>query len=381
MGAMKEPLLLIPGPTNISQKVRDVMAEPQLAHSGEEFREGFGELLRLARYVFRNEKGAQFVFAGSGTIAMESAAASLVSRGDSTLTLITGYFGRRMAEVNEAHGAKADEVVFDLGKAADPDTLRKRLHSGKYTAVFITHVDTSSSVINSIPELVEECNKADVFSVVDSVCALGGIPLDFDKVRADIVFTASQKAIAGPPGGALIAVSQRAIEYMQKRKHPIESYYANLLRWKPVMEDPKVYFSTPATQILMAVREAMIELKAEGLENRWARHRRLGEVAREKVRVLGQEFVAVEGHRADTVTSFWVKGEKAGDIQRTLEHDHGVVVARGLYGDKDRMIRIGHFGILQPAVLGEALDSMGSVMRTLEAVPGSVTVQESGKKR
>lgn len=378
---MEDKLLLIPGPTNLSKRVRDVMAGPQLPHVGSEFYSVFKETVALARYVFKNEKGTQFVFTGSGTIGMESSVVSLVSHGDRTLTLSTGYFGLRMLMLNQVHGAKADHLEFTDGKAADPDVLRKKLSKTKYSVVFITHVDTSSSVLNPVCELVEECSKSGVLSVVDSVCAIGGVPLDFDRLGADIVFTASQKALAGAPGAVLVAASKRAIEHMEKRKAPIESYYMNLLRWKPIMDDPRMYLATPATQVLLALREAMMEVKEEGIENRWDRHRKLGELTRGRVEGWGQKFVAEEGRRADTVTSFWVERNKAGEIQAALEKEHDVVVARGIYEDRDRMLRIGHFGILSTEVLRGALDSMEKVMEEVGAVPGHVSVARLGKKR
>ncbi len=378
---MEDKLLLIPGPTNLSTRVRQAMAGPQLPHVGSKFYSMFKETVSLARYVFKNEKGTQFVFTGTGTTGMESSVVSLVSHGDRTLTLMNGYFGHRMLMLNQVHGAKADSIDFTGGRAADPDTLRKKLRRSEYKVVFITHVDTSSSVLNPVAELVEECAKADVLSVVDSVCAIGGVPLDFDRLGADIVFTASQKALAGAPGAVLVAASQRAIEHMEKRKAPIESYYMNLLRWKPIMDDPRMYLATPATQVLMALREAMLEVKEEGLERRWARHRKLGELTRGRVEDWGQKLVAEEGHRADTVTSFWVEKNNAGDIQSTLEKEHAIMIARGIYDDRDRMLRIGHFGILTPEVLKKALDSTGRVMDELGAVPRHLTVPDRPKKR
>ncbi len=369
-----DKLLLIPGPTNLSKRVRDVMAGPQLPHVGSEFYSMFKETVSLARYVFKNEKGVQFVFTGSGTIGMESSVVSLVSHGDPTLTLTNGYFGRRMLMLNQVHGAKADSIQYAEGDAADPDDLRKKLRKSKYKAVFVTHVDTSSSVANPIRELVQECSREGVLSVVDAVCAIGGIPLDFDRLGADIVFTASQKALAGPPGAVLLAASEQAIEQMENRKAPIESYYMNLLRWKPVMDDPKMYLATPATQVLLALREAMKEAREEGLENRWARHRKLGELTRSRVEGWGQKFVAEEGHRADTVTSFWVQPGKAGDIQHNLEYEYGIVVARGIYEDSDKMIRIGHFGTLQVGELRAALESLGRVMEEAGAIMKPVKV-------
>ena len=377
---MEGKLLLIPGPTNLSKRVREVMAGPQLPHVGSEFYSKFKETVDLARYVFRNNKGTQFIFTGTGTTGMESSVVSLVSHGDRTLTLSNGYFGHRMLMLNQVHGARAEHMEFKDGRGADPDALRRRLRKARYRVAFITHVDTSTSVANPVADLVEECSKAGVLSVVDSVCAIGGVPLDFDRLGADIVFTASQKALAAPPGAVLIAASPRAIEHMEKRKAPIESYYMNLLKWKPIMDDPKMYLATPATQVLMALREAMLEVKEEGIENRWARHRKLGQVTRKRVEEWGQKFVAEEGHRADTVTSFWVENGKAAPLQKTMEDRHNVIVARGIYDDKDRMIRIGHFGILTPELLGKSLDYMDGVMEELGLVPRKVTVSK-GRNR
>ena len=369
---MDETLLLIPGPTNLSKRVREAMAGPQLPHVGEEFYSKFKETVQLARYVFKNEKGDQFVYTGTGTTGMESAVVSLVSRGDRTLTLMNGYFGHRMFLLNQIHGAKADNMDFGSTRAADPDLLRKELRKKKYSVVFITHVDTSSSVLNPVEELVDECSKAGALSVVDSVCAIGGEPMDFDRLGADVVFTASQKALAAAPGAVLVAASARAMEHMENRKSPIESYYMSLLRWKPIMDDPKMYLATPATQVLLALREAMLEVKEEGIERRWARHKKLAEMAQHTVEGWGQKFVAEEGHRAHTVTSFWVKDGTAGPIQRTLEARHRVMVSRGIYDDKDRMIRIGHFGILQPEMFQKALGHMGEVLEELGLVQGRI---------
>jgi alanine-glyoxylate transaminase/serine-glyoxylate transaminase/serine-pyruvate transaminase len=377
---MDDTLLLIPGPTNLSRRVREAMAGPQLPHVGSEFYSMFKETVQLARYAFKNQRGVQFVYTGSGTIGMESSVVSLVSHGDRTLTLVNGYFGHRMLLLNQVHGAKADSMEFGDGRAADPDSLRNRLRKNRYKVVFITHVDTSSSVLNPVRELVDECARAGVLSVVDSVCGIGGEPLDFDRLGADVVFTASQKAIAGAPGAVLLAASDRAMDFMERRKAPIESYYMNLLRWKPVMDDPKMYLATPATQVLLALREALLELKAEGIEDRWARHRRLGEVTQAKVEEWGQRFVAEEGHRADTVTAFWVEDGKAGPIQKTLEAEHRVMVSRGIYDDKDRMIRIGHFGILTPDTLGRALGSLEEVMAELGVLPGRVAAKARKKR-
>ena len=343
---MTESLLMIPGPTNISERVREVMSRPQQGHGSPEFTEKFGEMLKLARLAFKNNNGSQFVFTGSGTLAMEASVVSAVQPGDKVLVLDTGYFGQRMASINEAHGAQVSVLQYPIGAHANPDDLRGKLREGNFRAVFITHVDTSTAVVNPIKELVAECKSAGAFAVVDSVCGLAGEELDFDRLGADIVFTASQKAIAAPPGAVLIAVSNALLEYFQKRAKPIQGWYLNLLRWKPIMDDPKTYLATPAVQIMMALREALLELKEEGIEERWKRHRVLAEKIREGLRGMDVKFVAEEGYRANTLTGFIVKDGKAQEVQKELRDAHKIEVARGLGDYSGKMIRIGHMGIL-----------------------------------
>jgi alanine-glyoxylate transaminase/serine-glyoxylate transaminase/serine-pyruvate transaminase len=359
---MQEALLLIPGPTNLSMRVREVLADPQMSHVGSEFVSKFKNLIELTRYAFRNEKGSQIVFTGSGTAAMESAVVSTLSHGDKSLVLNTGYFGKRFLILNQLHKVKTNQIEYQPGHHADPDDLRKELKKSEYKAVFITHVDTSTSVQNPVEDLVTECNNAGAFSIVDSVCGLGGSELDFDRLQADIVFTASQKALAGPPGAVIVAVSKELMDYMEKREDPIESYYLSLPGWRQLMERPEVYRATPAVQLLLALREALIMVKEEGIEKRWERHRELGRIVRSTVSELGLNLIADEGYRADTVTSFRVKDGTAEGIQKTLENRHNVIVARGLQEEKDRQIRLGHFGILMPDVLTGAMRSLREVI-------------------
>lgn len=355
-------LLLIPGPTNLSENVRRVMSFPQVSHTGREFYEYFLETLELSRYAFQNTKGYQFVFTGTGTTGMETSVYSLLGHEDEVLVISTGYFGKRFSIICQAHKIKYKELSYPAGMHAQPEDLRKELSVRKYKAVFITHVETSTGVKNPIDELVEECNKAGAMSVVDSVCGIGGEKLLFDDLNADIVFTASQKAIAGPPGAVMIAVSNDAMQYIEKRQDDIESYYMNLARWKPIMDDPRIYLATPATQVLIALREALLELKREGIEKRWERHERLSKIAHQYLEEAGISIVANEESRANTVTAAWLKNDNASEVQKEIEERYGIIVARGIGEFKDKMIRIGHMGNLDESLFKESMAKVVEVI-------------------
>ena len=340
-----DELLMIPGPTTLSTRVRSAMARPQQSHVAPEFFEMFKESLELSRYLFGNRSGYQFIITGSGTIGMEASAVSLLEPGDNVLSIETGYFGHRFSTLAEIHGAKVDAIVTPLGERVNQEIVEKKLKQGKFKVLLFTHVDTSTSVMNDVSALTRIAKDNGVISVCDSVCGVGGAKLVFDELGTDIVLTGSQKAIAAPPGATLLALSMHALEVMEKRKTPIASYYMNLLRWKPVMDDPKIYLTTPAVQVMLGLHEALLEIKEEGIENRWARHERIGQAFRAGIEALGLKVLPKENSRASTVTTFYVpQGTNAGEIQETLRSQFGIHIARGFGDWKDTMLRVGHFG-------------------------------------
>ena len=359
-----DDLLLVPGPTNLSARVREIMSKPQMSHSSAGFVESFQELLNLTRYVFASEKGNPFVITGSGTIGMEASVVSLLEPNDSVLVLDTGHFGNRFALMTEAVGCRTDVKKYETGRHAQPDDVEEMLSEGDYKAVFLSHVDTSTTIVNPIEEIVAVVKKYGAYAIVDSVCGLAGMKLNFDRLNADIVLTGSQKAIAAPPGAVLLSVSNQAIHAMENRKTKIPSFYFDLTRWKTVMDDPSIYLATPAVQIMMALKEAIQIVKEEGLERRWRRHHIIAEAFRSGLDKLGLGFVAEEGYRADTVTGFYIPEGKAAEVQSYM-NKHGVILAGGLGTLKGKILRLGHFGNICPRDISGALTVLEMALRNV----------------
>ena len=159
LGAVEERLLMVPGPTNLSKRVREALSQPQVGHTDPDFVKNFSETLQLARKAFRNNKRHQFVFTGTGTVGMEAAVASTVEPGDKVLVLNTGYFGQRMVDINRCYGADVEELGSGFGLHADPDAVRKRLAAGRFKALYVTHVDTGTTVCNPVADIVKEAKK------------------------------------------------------------------------------------------------------------------------------------------------------------------------------------------------------------------------------
>jgi aspartate aminotransferase-like enzyme len=275
---------------------------------------------------------------------MESSIVSLFEPGDRVLSIETGYFGHRFTMMAEIHGCKVDALVSKLGSHIDHEVVEKKLRSEKYKAILFTHIDTSTSVMNDVPALTRLARENDALAVCDSVCGIGGAPIVFDTLGADIVLTGSQKAIAAPPGATLLAVSKRAFEVMENRKTPIASYYMNLVRWKPIMDDPKIYLTTPAVQVMLGLRQALIEIKNEGIENRWHRHETLAQALRAGLEALDLKPAPDKDSRSPTVTAFYVPQGRSAEMQETLRQKYGIHIARGFGDYANTMLRIGHFG-------------------------------------
>ena len=340
-----DEILLIPGPTTLSSRVRSAMARPQQSHVAPEFYNAFKESLELSRYLFGNRSGFQFIITGSGTIGMEASAVSLIEPGDKVLSIETGYFGHRFSLLAEIHGAIVDTIICPLGKGPDLSEIESKLATGNYKILQFTHVDTSTSVMNDVSALTKIAREHGVISVCDSVCGIGGAKVVFDELGTDVVLTGSQKAIAAPPGATLLAVSRKAMEVMETRKTRIASYYMDLTRWKPIMEDPKIYLTTPAVQVILGLHEALLTIKEEGLENRWKRHESIANAFRAGIEALGLKYLPDRNHVAPTVTTFYVpEGTNAGEIQESLRANFAIHVARGFGEYKDTMLRVGHFG-------------------------------------
>ena len=347
------------------------MALPQQSHVAPEFYGAFKELLELSRYAFRNQTGLQFVFTGSGSIGMETVALSLIEPGDKILCVETGYFGGRFTMIAGIHGGKTTVLSPPLGQHADYNKVESSLESGEFKAVFFTHVDTSTSVMNDVSKLTKIARDKGVYSVCDSVCGVGGARLDFDSLGIDVVLTGSQKALAAPPGATLIAVSKRAFTAMEQRKTPIASYYMNLVRWKPIMDDPKIYLTTPAVQVMLALREALLQIKEEGIENRWKRHEVLSEAFRAGLEALDLRPAPDRDSRSPTVTAFYVPNGRAAEMQETLRSKYAIHVAKGFGDYKDTMLRVGHFGNISATDVLSLLTALELTLSGSEAVrPG-----------
>lgn len=356
-----ETLTMIPGPTPVHPRILAALARPTVSHVAPAFVESFRGALRDLRSLCRTDSAQPFAVAGSGTLAMEMALVNSVAAGESLLVVSQGYFGDRWADIAAAFGVRCDLLKSEWGKAVDPSAVAAKLVAGSYSAVTVTHVDTSTGTAAPVEAYAGLLKGREETFILDGVCATGGIDEPFDRWGVDVLLTGAQKAIAAPPGLALALFSARAMERRRARAS-VPAYYADVLRWLPVMEDPSRYYATPPVNEVLALAEALRMVHEEGLDARFARHARIAAAFRAGIGALGLSYFTSEECRAETLSVVRLPDGVEDLPFRRAVAARGVVIAGGLGPIAGKAFRLGHMGNI----------GAGEVARALEALEGGL---------
>jgi alanine-glyoxylate transaminase/serine-glyoxylate transaminase/serine-pyruvate transaminase len=356
---------MIPGPIEIDEGVVRALGQSPKGHLDPDFIESFGRALERVRKIFGAEASQPFIVAGSGTLAMEMAVANLIEPGDRAVVAEIGYFGARMADILERHGATVTRITAPPGDVPDPAAVLGALDGCKVLA--ITHVDTSTAVRNDVRALAALAREKGALVVVDGVCSVGGEELAHDAWGIDVTLTASQKALGAPPGLAVLVASERALAAWRGRKRKVASYYADFAAWLPIMQayearQPK-YFATPAVNLVEALDASLGLLLEDGVAERIEGHGRTARAFHAAWRAMELDGLPTKStHAAHTLSAvYYPQGVDAKLIGAVRKE--GVVIAGGLHpalGPK--YFRVGHMGACPPA---DVLHAIGAIERAL----------------
>lgn len=366
---------MIPGPVELSPAVLAAASGPPPGHVSPRLIEAFGSSLERMRRIWQADAGSQpFLLAGSGTLAMEAAAANLIEPGDRALVVSTGFFSERMVEILRRYGADVVQVTAPVGDAPSAEEVGEILgRSAPFKALFATHVDTSTGVRVDPEPLCRLAREAGILSVFDGVCAAAGEPFEMAAWGADLCFTASQKALGLPPGLALMVASERALAARAGRKSPPPPLYLDWESWLPIHrayeERKPSYFATPATSLVMALETGLGEILQDGIASRIEAHARAAAALRNAWRVLGLRSVPREAVTGNTLSVLlFPEGIDAALVPRIAAR--GVIVAGGLHpAVKTTSFRIGHMGytVTRPDYLRRTVEAVGGALRDLGA--------------
>ena len=348
-------LLLTPGPTPVPPEVLRAMAEPVVHHRSPDFAEVFELALERLRAVFRTA-GDVLVFTSSGTGAFESAIVNLLSPGERVLCVSNGEFGTRWQELGRAFGVDVVPLDYAWGEAPRPDDVAAALAQSGAEIVILVHSETSTGVVCDLEPLLARCRDAGALSIVDAISSLGAVPLETDIWGADVVVTASQKALMTPPGLAFVAVSERA--WHKAGTAALPKFYWDWVKMRKAQEKGSTPF-TPATSTVVALSEALRLLLEDGLDAAFARHVAIGRACRAGVKALGLELYSPDDDRSAVLTAaFTPDGVDAVALRLALRDRHGITIAGG-HGDLvSRLFRIGHIGYVRIDDVAAALEAI-----------------------
>jgi aspartate aminotransferase-like enzyme len=353
--------LLIPGPTPLPDEVLQASAKQMVNHRDPEFGRLLADTLAALRRVFQT-RNTVLPFVASGTGGLEAALVNVCSPGDTIVAIVGGAFGERFAAISEALGLSVVRVEVQWGKAADPRVIRDTLRrTPQAKALLVTHNETSTGVRNDLEAITSVARDFPVLTLVDAVSSLGAIDLRTDEWGIDVVITGSQKALMAPPGLALLSVSDRAWEATKTARLP--KFYWAFDRLRTELGDAEAYTPfTPAIGILNALNAGVRLVEAEGLQARFARHRRTARAVRAGVRALGLRLVPDEADASEAVTAMWLpEGVDGNALLKKLRLEHGVVLGGGPGKMRGKIFRFGHLGYVPD-------DAVLAGLRALEIV-------------
>ena len=341
---VKKKYLFTPGPTPIPPEVSLAEAQPIIHHRTPEFSAIIAQVKEDLKYLFQTTQGEVYTFSSSGTGGMEACVANLLTRKDRALVVRGGKFGERWGELCEAYGVKTIYVDAEWGKAVEPSAIDKALKKDKsIKAVFITHCETSTGVINDIESIVQVVHSYPVLLVVDAITTVGIQPFLMDQWKIDVAVTGSQKGCMLPPGLAFVAVRPEAWKAIEKADLP--RYYWDLREMRKSLEKDTTPF-TPAVSLVRALKVALDMMKEEGLEAIWRRHARLAHATREAIKALGLELFAQSP--CNILTAVKVpKGLDGVGLVKRLRDKYGVSIAGGQGEElKGKIFRVAHVGYM-----------------------------------
>jgi len=332
--------LYIPGPLTVSDSIVQAMGKPMVGHRSGDFVKLYNDMQPRLQSMFFTQDPV-YLATSSAWGVMEGALRNVCRKG--VLNCMNGAFSDKWNDVAKRCGKYAEALQFDWGKPIDPEAVRKALATGKFDCITFIHSETSTGTLSPIADIMAVVREfPDVISIADTVSSFSTIPIKKDELGIDIFLTGSQKALALPPGLAIFAVSERARE--RAKQSPDRGYYFDLIEF----HDNHVKGMTPSTpciSLFYGLQQRLLEVEAEGLENRYARHLRLNE--RMRAWGLAKGFSLLPEVQFGTRGLNCFKNDRNADLERlnkTLKSRHKLVIDGGYGKLKGKTFRISNMG-------------------------------------
>ena len=340
-------LNLAAGPVEVAERTLRDMARPVLHFEDPVFVEIYDHTCTMLQELFQT-KNDVVIMHGEAMLAIEAAAASLISPGDKVLNLVSGVFGKWFEDFIGRFGGETVELAVPYNEAIDPDDVRKALEANPGIAVLsVVHSETPSGTLNPVGEICKIARAYGVISIVDTVSGVGGEEFLADEWCVDVAIAGPQKFLGGPPGLGMLSVSPQAWAAMEAKASPLRMSYLSILDWKDSWLQTKGAFPyTPSVSDIYALESVLAQVLEMGLERTQARYEQIATASRHGIQAMGLELwparAEISGRCVTAVKA--PEGVAVADLLAHIRSKYGVMMADGVGDLQGKLFRIGHMG-------------------------------------
>jgi aspartate aminotransferase-like enzyme len=356
---------MLPGPTNVPDRVMNAMLTHIINHRSDDFRRLYKTIVEKTQRVFQTQNDI-VLLTTSGTGAVEASVINMIRKNDKAIIPVNGEFGTRLADLIDSWGGHAIRVTAPFGQNPQYSEIEDAFDRNKdIKAIYAVYNETSTgTTLRYMDKLSQLCSERGAFFIADAVSILGGDELPVDKWNVDICVTASQKALAAPPGVSPMSISARAKKHMQANPPPTQ--YLNLKRYFRYYEENFETPFTPALPLFNAFSEALDMVLEEGLDKRIARHKACADAFYAGLDAMGLSPFARQDARSNVVIAInYIPGMDDKKFRGLLSQQFRILVAGGFGDLKGKVFRIGSMGEVSKYHVMRTLSSITSVMNIL----------------
>jgi 2-aminoethylphosphonate-pyruvate transaminase len=362
---VRREVLLNPGPATTSDSVKYAQVCADICPREQEFGDVMEWICReLSLMAGKPDRIETVIFGGSGTAADEVMISSCVLDTGKLLIIDNGAYGNRFAKI-----AGVYKLNFEVFKSSgflplDKDAVKAKLLEGKFTHFAVVYHETTTGLLNPVPELCTFCHEHSITTIVDAVSAFAAIPIDMDRDNIDFMASTSNKNIQGMAGVAFVFCRKEALAAIEN--YPMRNYYLNLWDQYRNFKKTKQTRFTPPVQTLYALRQAIIETKQETIEKRYDRYSACWGNLVQGIKKLGLKMLVAAENQSKLITAIIDPPSPAYNFEtlHDLARSHGFTIYPGKLSDADTF-RIANIGDIKPHEMAEFVTVLESYIRTL----------------
>ena len=337
--------LMGPGPLDINPRVYQALTTPIIGYLDPAYLKILDQVGDQLRKVFQTTNRATNAAPGTGTSGMEACVANLIEPEDKILVCVHGYFGDRLRQMVERQEAQITLITEEWGRPIDPQKVEAEMKANSFKVITLVHAETSTGVLQPMDDIIKLAGKYGVMIILDTVTSLGGVEVKMDEWGLAAAYSCSQKCIGCPPGLSPVSFSDRAVEAVKNRKHPVRSWYLDITLLEKYWGSERVYHHTSSSTLNYALLEALLLIEEEGLQNRFDRHLENHRALVAGVEALGLEMLVSPEYRLPTLNAVRIpEGIDDMKLRSYLLETFNLEIGGGLGALKGKVWRVGLMG-------------------------------------